>query len=121
MGMRDVFNQEMGIQPDVSHLNDNPLAVYGDESIMGDSARKFPFAFGHYFETQVSKQVLSDEIQKLFNDEVDAISAYENAAERLGKFYPDIVYIFRIIADEERNHRRILQDIQASVLEQTVN
>lgn len=96
--------------PGLSILYDNPLALATDEkpfSMMG-AERRFPGgAYGH-------PDKLAQIVQKLFNDEVEAISTYERSIEQVTD--ANIAYIFGVIADEERNHRKILQEIQASII-----
>jgi len=117
--MRDEMNKSLGIKPNMSHMHDNPLALATDEQpfSMMSAERKFPI--GGYTYGGANYNQLSGIITKLFEDEVDAISAYERAIESVDKDFPDIAYIFGIIANEEYNHRRILQEIQLASILQT--
>lgn len=112
MGMRESMNKSLGNKPDVSTMNDNPLALATDEtpfSVM-EAGRVYPLlAAGK------SVEILPDILEKLHKDEDEAIFAYQEAAEKVRTEFPDMAYIFTVIADEERGHRRIINDMWATV------
>lgn len=114
--MRNAMNKANG----VSRMSDNPLALALDEtefSMMSQGGRKFPFYGAHEApKGDISEEIVRDAVQKLLNDENEAIAAYIKAAHENERHYPEIAYLFRVITDEERNHRKILQEIQASVV-----
>lgn len=124
MSMRDAMNKSFGITPDISTLNDNPLELATDEpgSLLYDGKRVFPQPQEEYITLHPIPQREIDEkianmLEEIFNDEVEAITQYEHgavAAEEWGR--PDIAYILRVLAEEERNHRRIIGDISESIL-----
>jgi len=118
MSMRNEMNNALGIKPNMSHMHNSSLEKIMDDaplSIMGQEQRRFPPADT----IEWKKAKLIPVIQKLFDDEVEAISAYERAEHNVkdNNIDPHIGYLFSVIADEERNHRRILQEIQASILQ----